>query len=78
MITIKISQNLPIFPRQVYLRPVSPYKFITVECNDIAIQLGSSSQEALEKDTEVMKFLKEVHKFENNVDALLDLKAGLK
>lgn len=42
----------------------------------IAIQLGSSSQEALEKDTEVMASLKEVRKFENNVDALMDLKVG--
>lgn len=39
----------------------------------IAIQSGSSSQEALEKDVEVFESLKEVRKFENNVDALLDL-----
>lgn len=42
----------------------------------IGIQLGSSSQEALEKDTTVMDSLKEVRKFENNVDALMDLKVG--
>jgi len=42
----------------------------------IAIQSGSSSQEALEKDVDVFKSLKEVRKFENNVDALLDLKVG--
>lgn len=42
----------------------------------IAIQLGSSSQEALEKDAAVMESLKEVRKFENNVDALMDLNVG--
>ena len=42
----------------------------------VALQLGSSSQEALEKDTQVMESLKEVRKFENNVDALMDLKVG--
>ncbi len=39
----------------------------------VAIQAGSSSQEALEKDVDVFESLKEVRKFENNVDALLDL-----
>lgn len=42
----------------------------------IAIQAGSTSQDALEKDVEVFESLKEVRKFENNVDALLDLKVG--
>lgn len=42
----------------------------------IAIQAGSSSQEALEKDVTVFESLKDVRKFENNVDALLDLKVG--
>ncbi len=40
----------------------------------IAIQAGSTSQDALEKDVAVFESLKEVRKFENNVDALLDLK----
>ena len=39
----------------------------------VAIQAGSSSQEALEKDVAVFESLKDVRKFENNVDALLDL-----
>ena len=42
----------------------------------IAIQAGSTSQDALEKDVEVFESLKEIRKFENNVDALLDLKVG--
>lgn len=42
----------------------------------IAIQAGSTSQDALEKDVAVFESLKEVRKFENNVDALLDLKVG--
>ena len=40
----------------------------------VAIQLGSSSQEALERDLDVFNALADVRKFENNVDALLDLK----
>ena len=42
----------------------------------IALQAGSTSQDALEKDVEVFNSLQEVRKFENNVDALLDLKVG--
>lgn len=42
----------------------------------LSVQMGSSAQEALEKDTEVMNSLKEVRKFGDNVEALLDLKAG--
>lgn len=42
----------------------------------IAIQAGSTSQDALEKDVEVFESLKEIRKFENKVDALLDLKIG--
>lgn len=42
----------------------------------IAIQAGSSSQEALEKDVAVFNSLKDVRKFENNVDAFLDLNIG--
>ncbi len=42
----------------------------------IAIQAGSTSQDALENDVDVFESLNEVRKFENNVDALLDLKVG--
>lgn len=42
----------------------------------VALQMGSSSQDALEKEADIMDSLKEVRKFENNVEALLDLKAG--
>ncbi|NLI88902.1 MAG: amino acid ABC transporter substrate-binding protein [Epulopiscium sp.] len=42
----------------------------------VALQAGSTSQDALEKDVEVFESIEDVRKFENNVDALLDLKVG--
>jgi ABC-type amino acid transport substrate-binding protein len=42
----------------------------------VGIQLGSSSEEALNADESTVKTLKEVRKYENNTEALLDLKNG--
>jgi ABC-type amino acid transport substrate-binding protein len=42
----------------------------------VGIQLGSSSEEALNADENTVKSLKEVRKYENNTEALLDLKNG--
>lgn len=41
----------------------------------VAVQLGSSGQDALAADTETEKSLKEVRKFSNYTEALMDLKA---
>lgn len=41
----------------------------------VAVQLGSSGQDALTADTETEKSLKEVRKFSNYTEALMDLKA---
>ncbi len=42
----------------------------------VGLQLGSSSEKALNSDSKVAKSLKEVKKYSNNVLALLDLAAG--
>ncbi len=42
----------------------------------VGVQLSSSSQDALEADTETVESLDEVIKYSNNTEALLDLKAG--
>lgn len=42
----------------------------------LGLQSGSTSQDALEKDTETEDSLKEVRKYADNVKALLDLKIG--
>lgn len=42
----------------------------------VGLQLGSSSEEALAKDAATASSLKEVRKYSNNVEALLDLAAG--
>jgi polar amino acid transport system substrate-binding protein len=42
----------------------------------VGIQLGSSSEEALNADAETVKSLKEIRKFSNNTEALMDLSAG--
>ncbi|WP_034601422.1 amino acid ABC transporter substrate-binding protein [Clostridiisalibacter paucivorans] len=42
----------------------------------VGIQMGSSSEKALASDDELTNSLKEVRKYSNNVEALLDLKAG--
>lgn len=42
----------------------------------VGVQMGSSSEEALNNDKETTDSLKEVKKYPNNTDALLDLKAG--
>ena len=42
----------------------------------VGLQLGSSSETALAKDTTLSKSVKEVKKYSNNTEALLDLKAG--
>ena len=42
----------------------------------VAVQDGSSSIEAIEKDAAVAKSLKELKKYPDNVAALLDMKAG--
>jgi polar amino acid transport system substrate-binding protein len=41
----------------------------------VGLQMGSTSEEALNKDKDTVELLKEVKKFPNNTDALLDLKA---
>ncbi|MTI67527.1 MAG: amino acid ABC transporter substrate-binding protein [Firmicutes bacterium] len=41
----------------------------------VGLQLGSSSEEALSNNSEFKDSLKEVRKYSNNVEALLDLKA---
>ncbi|SHJ83744.1 amino acid ABC transporter substrate-binding protein [Tepidibacter formicigenes] len=41
----------------------------------VGVQLGSSSENALNSD-EIVKSLKEIRKFSNNTEALMDLKAG--
>ncbi|QAT39448.1 amino acid ABC transporter substrate-binding protein [Clostridium sp. JN-9] len=42
----------------------------------IGVQLGSSSEEALNKDSGFTKSLKEIRKYSNNTEALMDLSAG--
>ena len=42
----------------------------------VGLQMGSTSENALNKDPEVVKSLKDVRKFENNTLALMDLSAG--
>lgn len=42
----------------------------------VAVQLGSSGQDALVADTETEKSLKEIRKFSSYTEALMDLKAG--
>ncbi|WZL74397.1 amino acid ABC transporter substrate-binding protein [Clostridiaceae bacterium 35-E11] len=42
----------------------------------VAVQLGSSGEDALNADTETVNTVKEVRKFSNYTEALLDLKAG--
>lgn len=42
----------------------------------VGVQMGSSSDEALNKDKETAESLKEIKKYPNNTDALLDLKSG--
>jgi polar amino acid transport system substrate-binding protein len=42
----------------------------------VGVQMGSSSEEALNGDNELVKSLKEVRKFSDNTQALLDLKNG--
>ncbi|KYH34280.1 cystine-binding periplasmic protein precursor [Clostridium tepidiprofundi DSM 19306] len=42
----------------------------------VGVQMGSSSEEALESDKETLKTLKQVRKYSNNTEALLDLKSG--
>lgn len=42
----------------------------------VGLQLGSSSESALNADTEVAKTIKEVKKYDNNTAALMDLKIG--
>jgi polar amino acid transport system substrate-binding protein len=42
----------------------------------VGLQMGSSSEEALAKDAATSASLKEVRKYPNNVEALLDLSAG--
>lgn len=42
----------------------------------VAVQLGSSGEDALNADTETVSAVKEVVKFSNYTEALLDLKAG--
>jgi len=42
----------------------------------VGLQQGSSSEEALNADAETAKSLKEVKKYQNNTEALLDLKNG--
>ncbi len=46
------------------------------EGKTIGIQMGSTAQEALDNNAEFTDSLKEVRKYSNNVEALLDLKAG--
>jgi len=43
---------------------------------NVGLQLGSSSETALAKDTALTKSLKQVKKYSNNTEALLDLNAG--
>ena len=42
----------------------------------VGVQLGSSAEEALNADTETAETLKEIMKYGNYTEALLDLKAG--
>lgn len=42
----------------------------------VGLQLGSSSETALNSDANVVKSLKEVKKYSNNTEALIDLKEG--
>ena len=46
------------------------------EGKTIVIQMGSTAQEALDNNADFTDSLKEVRKYSNNVEALLDLKAG--
>lgn len=40
----------------------------------VAVQMGSSSDEALNKETDLVKGIKEIKKYANNTEALMDLK----
>ncbi|TDT63288.1 amino acid ABC transporter substrate-binding protein [Fonticella tunisiensis] len=42
----------------------------------IGLQLGSTSEQALNSDAETAKSIKELRKYSNNTEALMDLKAG--
>ncbi len=42
----------------------------------VGLQMGSSSEQALNSDEELVNAIKKVRKYSNNVEALLDLKAG--
>lgn len=42
----------------------------------VGIQLGSSSEIALNGDADLVKSLKDIRKYSNNTEALMDLKAG--
>jgi len=44
--------------------------------NIVGLQMQSSSEDALNKDTELVASLKEVRKYANNMEALLDLESG--
>ncbi|KDR94702.1 amino acid ABC transporter substrate-binding protein, PAAT family [Peptoclostridium litorale DSM 5388] len=46
------------------------------EGKTVGIQMGSTAQEALDNNADFTDSLKEVRKYSNNVEALLDLKAG--
>lgn len=42
----------------------------------VGLQLGSSAEKAVDSDAETAKSLKEIKKYPNNTDALMDLSAG--
>ncbi|WP_018247748.1 amino acid ABC transporter substrate-binding protein [Orenia marismortui] len=42
----------------------------------VGLQMGSSSEQALKSNQELSKSLKNIRKYSNNVEALLDLRAG--
>ncbi|WP_066501723.1 amino acid ABC transporter substrate-binding protein [Abyssisolibacter fermentans] len=51
-------------------------KKIDLKDKIVAVQLGSTGEEALNADTKIVESVKEVRKFSNFTEALLDLKAG--
>ncbi|MGL4361695.1 MAG: amino acid ABC transporter substrate-binding protein [Cellulosilyticaceae bacterium] len=47
-----------------------------LEGKNVGLQLGSSAQDAVEKNSEAMKSFKNLRRYENNLEVLLDLEIG--
>ncbi|MGL5675168.1 MAG: amino acid ABC transporter substrate-binding protein [Cellulosilyticaceae bacterium] len=63
--------------QMIIVKEDSPIKTIAdLAGKNVGLQLGSSAQDAVEKNAEAAKSFKEMKKYENNVEVLLDLEIG--